>query len=147
MDQIPHVDDLPKPIPAPQPAAADDSGEAAGEGSSSSSGQAVLQHPVWLALDEVVDPVSGGQPCRGVVCLCHPCVSFSCSSPVVFCMVLLMVMHLVAWFLIGQGKCVASGKATLQHHKQHCLVHCLVRCNARLVAPVCHPHALPCAWQ
>jgi hypothetical protein len=43
-----------------QPAADEDSSAAAGEASSSSSssGQAVLQHPVWLALDEVVDPVS-----------------------------------------------------------------------------------------
>lgn len=60
MDQLPHVDDLQRPTSSMQPAADEDSSAAAGEASSSSSssGQAVLQHPVWLALDEVVDPVS-----------------------------------------------------------------------------------------
>lgn len=73
MDQLPHVDDLQRPAPAPQPAAADGSDDAA-ERASSSSGRAVLQHPVWLALDEVVDPVSLVQPCRCadyLLCIVH----------------------------------------------------------------------------
>lgn len=62
MEQLPHVDDLPQqseaisiPIAGAEAKAEADADH--DSGSSSSSSQQGLQHPVWLALDEVMDPV------------------------------------------------------------------------------------------
>lgn len=53
MEQLPHVDDLPQ-----QQAGAGTVNEQEPGSSGSGSSARGLQHPVWLALDEVMDPVS-----------------------------------------------------------------------------------------
>ena len=74
MEQLTHVDDLPRavePITIPLAGATEHSDEAGASSSSSSSdsstGGSCIQHPVWLALDEVMDPVSGTAAC----CVVH----------------------------------------------------------------------------
>lgn len=56
MEQLPHVNDLPEQQAGAAGAA--DAQEPDGSSSGSGSSARCLQHPVWLALDEVMDPVS-----------------------------------------------------------------------------------------
>lgn len=54
MEQLPHVDDLPQQQAG---AGVADEQEPGSSGSGSASSARRLLHPVWLALDEVMDPV------------------------------------------------------------------------------------------